>query len=79
PYTSNEPIPEQWASRRKEALSTYANLASVENAQAAASTLRDTFSALIENKPVKFETLFGQIDAILDLTDMVQSTQPNEE
>ena len=78
PYTSAEPIPEHWTSRRREALSAYANLASVENAKAATSTLRDTFTALVENKPVKFETLFAQINAIIELTELVQSTQPKE-
>jgi len=67
-------LPKDWIDRRRDVLSGYVSLASVDSASRAASRLRSTFIALVENKlePGAMGSLFTDINAILDLIEFTQ-------
>ena len=75
-------LPAGWVEDRREVLSGYVTLASVQNAADAAGRLRETFRALVEGRTEAgdFDLLFSDIRAMIDLIELVRdNTEGGEE
>lgn len=77
PFINDKPLPKDWKKNRREVLSAYVSMASVENATKAAKELKKAFIALVENKmePEDFENLFADISAMINLIELVQKNK----
>ncbi len=76
PYINGGKLSSSWVKNRRELISSVVIMGSVENAKQAAKQLKETFVALVENKmgPDDLEILFQDINAMLDVIELVSGT-----
>ena len=76
PYIADGKLPKNWAENRREVISAYLMIGSVNNAKIAAQELKEVFVALVEKKiePGDFSVLFEDINAMLDIVELAKKT-----
>ena len=81
PYIRDARLPASWKKDRQQVLLTSLAVASAENAADAAEELKETFLALVERRvgAAEFDALFDDIDAMLDLIELVHDVSQDAE
>jgi hypothetical protein len=80
PYATAKDLPNDWAQRRVEILQAQVAAASAKSAAGAATILRESFIALVENRlsEPSITELITAINSILDLADKIQKASPSK-
>lgn len=81
PYIADGMLPMNWVENRRELISSVVVMGSVDNAEKAAKELKKAFVALVEKKiePEDFAVLFEDINAMLDIVELVRDTAKETE
>jgi hypothetical protein len=80
PYISEKKLPKNWMKQRREVLSAYVTMASLDNAARAAEDLKKAFVALVERKidPEDFSELFAEINAMVDIVELAEGSKGDQ-